>query len=56
MTIYYCYEKNTGRFAGSGIIPIDNTEIGCTTNEYPVYNNTIDIPYWVNNKWSIRKK
>ena len=29
-TIYYCYDKQTGFFAGSGVTQIDNTTHGCT--------------------------
>jgi len=29
-TIYYCYEKETGKFAGSGTPNIQNTTHSCT--------------------------
>ncbi len=56
MTIYYCYEKKSGRFAGSGIYLTDNEEIGYTTIACPSYNNTTHVPYWTNNNWIIKEK
>lgn len=31
MPIHYCYEKKTGRFAGSGVTRIETDTHGCTT-------------------------
>ena len=56
MTIFYCYEKNTGRFAGSGVSIIDTPEIGSTPIPCPEYNNTTHVPYWKNNNWIIKEK
>ena len=56
MTIYYCYEKTTGRFAGSGICLTDNDKIGSTIISCPSYNNKTHVPYWKNNGWIIKQK
>jgi hypothetical protein len=58
MNIYYCYDKKTGKFVGSGINSINTTEYGSTLISCPNYDKTSDIPYWdfINNKWIIKEK
>jgi hypothetical protein len=56
MTIYYCYDKKTGKFYGSGTTHIDNEMYGCTEVPYPSYNNITHMPYWKNGSWEILPK
>ena len=46
--MYYCYEKQTGKFAGSGTTPIENATYGST--EIAGESNL----YFVNGKWGSR--
>jgi hypothetical protein len=56
MTIYYCYELKTGRFAGSGISQIDDDEYSSTTVPCPSYDAKTQIPKWNNIEWTIEEK
>jgi hypothetical protein len=53
-TIYYCYEKETGKFAGSGTPFYDTETIGCTTEPCPEYEQDVNFPYWENNTWVLK--
>lgn len=53
-TIYYCYEKETGKFVGSGTPYYDTETIGCTTESSPDYEEGVNFPYWENNTWSLK--
>lgn len=55
MIIYYCYEKPTGRFAGSGITFFDSEWIGCTETPVPFFTKN-QIPYWENGTWVLKEK
>jgi hypothetical protein len=56
MNIYYCYEKNTGKFLGSGVYQVDDDTYGSTVIPCPVYDNTKELPIWKNGKWEILPK
>lgn len=56
-TIYYCYDKKTGRFMGSGITQVDNAKVGSTTkvpDEELAQEEEMDWQ-WKDGKW-IREK
>lgn len=53
-TIYYCYEKETGKFAGSGVTNIQNETHSCTTVPSPNYDYKVEMPYWDGAKWELR--
>lgn len=56
MNIYYCYEKNTGKFLGSGVYQVDDDTYGSTVIPCPVYDNKKELPIWKNGKWEILPK
>jgi hypothetical protein len=56
MNIYYCYNKITGKFAGSGVFEVNDDQHSSTTIPCPEYDNTKEIPYWKNSKWEILPK
>jgi hypothetical protein len=52
-TLYYCFEKGTGLFAGAGT-PYCNTEThGCTTTPTPEYNIDTQTCVWNGTEWSV---
>lgn len=56
MNIYYCYEKNTGKFAGSGVYEVNDEQYGSTLTPCPSYDNSKETPFWKNSKWEILPK
>ncbi len=52
--IYYCFEKITGRFAGSGTPYYDTESIGCTTEPSPLYEQYVNFPFWENGAWVLK--
>jgi len=51
--IYYCFEKATGRYAGSGTPLIENATHSCTTVPAPSYDSEAEVPYWDGESWSL---
>ncbi len=56
MNIYYCYDKKSGTFLGSGITQVDDDTHSSTVIPCPNYDPRTEIPCWENNKWVIKDK
>ena len=51
--IYYCFERATGLFCGSGTPFIDTDTHSCTTKPSPVYDSETEFCFWDGEAWNI---
>ena len=49
--IWYCFERSTGEFAGSGTPHIDNETHGSTLVPCPSYIQGGPLPVWNGSEW-----
>ena len=55
MQIYYIYEKETGRYAGSGTPKIDNETHSYTTNPVPDHDSEKgEVAFYKNGEWVVK--
>lgn len=51
--IYYCYERSTGAFAGSGVTQVDTDSHGSTLVVPPETNPALDKLTWTGVEWVV---
>lgn len=52
-TIYFCYYRETGEFAGNGTPYFDTDEIACNEIETPDYNPITESVRWTGTEWVV---